>query len=113
MLASQLFTFSNARGGANCVTSGQAHLCGHALTLEETWLSVSALIHPQGGLSGGGQDCVRASQLHPDSHPVSHPGLQGLWFAHGCTAMLEEEGTSSKQFLQSREHGIVQNVSVR
>lgn len=47
MLASQLFTFSNARGGANRVTSGQAHLRGHALMLEETWLSVSALIVPK------------------------------------------------------------------
>lgn len=72
--------------------------------MEETWLSVSALIHPNGGLSGRGQDSVQASQVHP--------GLQGPCFVHGCTAMLEEEGTSSKLFPQSREHGIVQNALV-
>lgn len=68
--------------------------------LEETWLSVSALIHPKGGLLGRGQDSEQASQVPPDSHP----GLQGLCFVHGCTALLEEEGTSSKLFPQSREH---------
>ena len=31
----------------------------------KAWLSVSALIHPKGVLSGWGQDSVQASQVHP------------------------------------------------
>ncbi|KAI4876774.1 hypothetical protein NFI96_008143 [Prochilodus magdalenae] len=38
----------------------------HTLMLDEkAWLSVSALIHPKGVLSGGGQDSVQASPVPP------------------------------------------------
>ena len=44
----------------------EAHLWGHPLMLVgKAWLSVSALIHPKGVLSGWGQDSVQASQVHP------------------------------------------------
>ena len=48
------------------LTIPEAHLWGHTLMLDgKTWLSVSALIHLKGVLSGWGQDSVQSSQVHP------------------------------------------------
>uniref|UniRef100_A0A667ZQH7 TSPO associated protein 1 n=1 Tax=Myripristis murdjan TaxID=586833 RepID=A0A667ZQH7_9TELE len=41
------------------------HLSHTLMLVEKAWLSVSALIHPKGVLSGSGQDSVQASQVHP------------------------------------------------
>ena len=54
---------------------------------EKAWLSVSALIHPKGVLSGGGQF------LHTK---LAHPCLYGACFVHWCAVMLEQEGAVPK-----------------
>ena len=50
-----------------CLTIlSEAHLWGHTLMLDgEAWLSVSALNHPKGVLTGWGRNYVQASQVHP------------------------------------------------
>ena len=64
----------------------------------KAWLSVSALIHLKGVLSGWGQDSVQASQVMN----------LALWTG----VMLEKEEAIPKLFPQSWEHGIVQNLLV-
>ena len=53
----------------------EAHLWHHTPMWDrKAWLSVCALIHPKGVLSGWGQDSVQASQVHPHQTLSSRKG---------------------------------------